>query len=401
MGRGMQNTYLRNPESLVADSHPTLAQRLRAMRRAVSSILLISFVLSPYGVLAAEPVADGAAPTNQRPLVTTVGTVPVVNIVPPGSNGISHNKYERFDVPIQGAVLNNSPAAVTSTLAGAITGNPNLTAGAARVILNEVTSNQPSSLLGQLEVAGPAARVVIANPNGITCDGCGFINTPHVQLAAARPFFEADKLRFELGNGRLDVGPLGLKALATRLDLIAGSIATTGPVESRDAVNMIAGGEASVDEDLNTHRNASGSTERQRVLVRPLQQSGIRTPGDRHRAERLRGVAQARARFADEPHDSHPLLRSGSRRRAGGISRRDRCRRTDRRRTGHRHRESWRNTCSRARPRQWTACSRCGSRHPVDVLATQCQVASRRSGHPDRCPTGRRLQLELRAGRHR
>ena len=180
--------------------------------------------------------------------------------MPPGSNGISHNKYERFDVPTQGAVLNNSQTSVTSTLAGAIAGNPNLTAGSARVILNEVTSNQPSSLLGQLEVAGPAARVVIANPNGITCDGCGFVNTPHVQIAAARPFFEGDTLRFELGAGRIDVGPLGLKTLATRLDFIAGQIATTGPMESLGAINMVAGGDASVGEDLSTRLTSSASS---------------------------------------------------------------------------------------------------------------------------------------------
>ena len=212
-------------------------------------------MLSPYGVLAAGPLPDTGAPTNQRPQVSTVGSVPVVNIVAPGSNGISHNKYERFDVPTQGAVLNNSPTAATSTLAGALSGNPNLTTGSARVILNEVTSNQPSSLLGQLEVAGQAARVVVANPNGITCDGCGFINTPQVQLAAARPFFAGDKLRFELGAGRLDVGPLGLKALATRLDFIAGQIATSGPIHSLSEINLIAGGSASVGEGLDTRLN--------------------------------------------------------------------------------------------------------------------------------------------------
>ena len=68
MGRRTQNTCLRDKQSLAVDSRATLAQRLRAMRRTVSSILLTSFVLSPYGALAAGPITDSAAPTSQRPL---------------------------------------------------------------------------------------------------------------------------------------------------------------------------------------------------------------------------------------------------------------------------------------------------------------------------------------------
>ncbi|MBK7662002.1 MAG: filamentous hemagglutinin N-terminal domain-containing protein [Sterolibacteriaceae bacterium] len=252
----------RDPAAAARTDRATLAQHLRAMRRGVACLVLTSFILSPYGVLAAGPSADTNAPANQTPAISAVGSVPVVNITTPGANGISHNKYQRFDVPTQGVVLNNSATAANSTLAGSIAGNPNLAGGSARVILNEVTSDQPSRLLGQIEVAGQAARVVVANPNGITCDGCGFINTPHVQLAAARPFFEGGILRFDLGVGRIDVGLLGLKALATRLDLIAGTIATTGPMESQREINFIAGGDASVDEDLISRVNGprAGST---------------------------------------------------------------------------------------------------------------------------------------------
>ena len=71
-------------------------------------------------------------------------------------------------------MLNNSATDVRSKLAGTIEGNSQLQHGSARIILNEVTGASPSSLLGVTEVAGQAASLVIANPNGITCSGCGF-----------------------------------------------------------------------------------------------------------------------------------------------------------------------------------------------------------------------------------
>ena len=71
-------------------------------------------------------------------------------------------------------------------LAGYIEGNPNLSGGPARIIVNEVMSDRPSELRGFLEVAGTKADVVIANPNGIYADGAGFLNTSRAILAAGR-----------------------------------------------------------------------------------------------------------------------------------------------------------------------------------------------------------------------
>ena len=56
---------------------------------------------------------------------------------------------------------------MTSTqMAGMIQGNPNLNPNSApaRVILNEVNSNNPSQLRGFMEVAGSKAQVIVANP---------------------------------------------------------------------------------------------------------------------------------------------------------------------------------------------------------------------------------------------
>ncbi|MCP5978969.1 filamentous hemagglutinin N-terminal domain-containing protein, partial [Klebsiella pneumoniae] len=77
---------------------------------------------------------------------------------------------------------NNSRANTSTQLAGMVAGNPNLAKGEARVILNEVNTRDPSRLNGYIEVAGQKAQVVIANPAGISCDGCGFINANRATL---------------------------------------------------------------------------------------------------------------------------------------------------------------------------------------------------------------------------
>ena len=67
-------------------------------------------------------------------------------------------------------------------MGGWVQGNPWLAKGEAKVILNEVNSSNPSQLKGYLEVAGKQAQVVIANPSGLICDGCGVINADRFNL---------------------------------------------------------------------------------------------------------------------------------------------------------------------------------------------------------------------------
>ncbi len=125
-------------------------------------------------VHAAGIVTDGSTATT----VTTVNQVDVVNIATPTAGGVSQNHFNRFSIDTNGAVMNNSTVNGTSNLAGQVQANSNLNAGAARIILNEVTSNKQSNLNGTTEIFGDNARYILSNPNGITCDGCGFIRTP-------------------------------------------------------------------------------------------------------------------------------------------------------------------------------------------------------------------------------
>ena len=124
------------------------------------------------------------------------------------------NLYTFFNVPERGAILNNSYNLSNTELAGYVQGNPSLMGGAARIIVNEVTSANPSELRGFLEVAGDRAGVVIANPNGILADGAGFLNTARVTLATGRTAMDAagNLATLRIDDGKVVITGKGLSA---------------------------------------------------------------------------------------------------------------------------------------------------------------------------------------------
>ncbi|MDB5841635.1 MAG: Polymorphic rane protein Filamentous hemagglutinin/Adhesin, partial [Herminiimonas sp.] len=158
--------------------------------------------------------------------------VPIVLIAPPSPAGVSRNQYSQFNVNANGLILNNSTGRVATSQAGWIAGNPQLGAPA-RIIVNEVAGAAPSRLLGTIEVAGRRADIVVANPNGITCDGCGFLNTGRASLTTGAPQFDgAGGLRaFDVRRGELTIGGNGLNAAnLEQLDLIARGMVFEGEV---------------------------------------------------------------------------------------------------------------------------------------------------------------------------
>ncbi len=123
-------------------------------------------------------------------------------------------------------------------MGGVILANSNLKDGStARIILNEVTGANASQLLGFAEVFGDRAQFVLANPNGITCNGCGFINTGRTTLATGLPRLQ-DGALVELdvdGSSVLSIEGTGLNAEdAEALDLLARTIRVQAPVNAQD-----------------------------------------------------------------------------------------------------------------------------------------------------------------------
>ncbi|MDR2502906.1 MAG: filamentous hemagglutinin N-terminal domain-containing protein, partial [Deltaproteobacteria bacterium] len=218
---------------------PSLSARLLLGYLALA--LIFQHVLTAR---ATQVVPDGSSRTS---LARSGGGVQVVNVAPPSPAGVSHNRYSRYDVSGQGLILNNSglgtynPAS-SSALGGHVELNPNMGHGPqARVILNEVTGGSVSELRGPTEIFGERADLVLANPNGITCAGCGFINTGRLSLITGSPAMTPEGaikdfalspqgvLRIEgAGAAAQGLEHGGSAELVSNLVRVAGSVKVTG-----------------------------------------------------------------------------------------------------------------------------------------------------------------------------
>ena len=188
--------------------------------------------------------ADKSAPGNQQPTVLQTGNgLPQVNIQTPSKGGVSRNQYSQFDVAEKGAVLNNARKAAQTQMAGWVQGNPNLARGEAKVILNEVNSANPSRLKGYVEVAGKKADVVIANPSGIQCDGCGVINAGRTTLTTGKAEVENGQLKgYHVKGGKVTVGQKGMdNSQSDYTDIIAEKAEIKGGVWSKKGIKVTTG----------------------------------------------------------------------------------------------------------------------------------------------------------------
>ena len=205
---------------------------------SLSGIIFLNPIVSVAAGLTLDPQAGGSATIGQAG-----NGVPVVNINAANGSGLSHNKFSEYNVGSNGLILNNSVNSVQNTqLGGYITGNTNLKGRAAQVILNEVTGSNRSILKGYTEVAGQAARVIVANPHGITCNGCGFINTPRATLTTGKPVINGQKLdHFQVDGGDISIEGAGLNASnIDQFDLITRSTKLNAELYAKK-LNVITG----------------------------------------------------------------------------------------------------------------------------------------------------------------
>ena len=190
-------------------------QKVSPARRALTWLVCYLVALQPV----MPAVAAAITPVTPGTQISAAGNgVPVVNIATPNAAGISHNQYQQYNVGKEGVILNNATGQLNATqLGGLIQNNPNLKAGhEAQAIINEVTGAGRSQLQGYTEVAGKAANVMVANPYGITCNGCGFINTPAATLTTGKPEFDSNGnlSALEVSKGTVSIEGQGLDGSA-------------------------------------------------------------------------------------------------------------------------------------------------------------------------------------------
>ncbi|MDS0862682.1 hemagglutinin repeat-containing protein, partial [Burkholderia pseudomultivorans] len=232
-------------ETATADGKSATGQTRARRRSSASGACAIAAGVAALGML---PAPSGAqivpTPGAGTQVIQTPNGLPQVNVARPSNAGVSVNTYNQFDVQKAGAILNNSATMVQTQQAGWINGNPNFGAGqAARIIVNQVNSPNPSQIRGTVEIAGARAELVLANPSGIFVDGGGFLNTSRATLTTGVPFYGADGslAGYNVNRGLVTVAGAGLNAAnIDQVDLIARAVQVNAAVYAKN-LNVIAG----------------------------------------------------------------------------------------------------------------------------------------------------------------
>lgn len=192
-----------------------------------SKFVVCMLCLMPASLLAASVEPDGGSATT---VYTDSRGRDVVMLAPANADRISHNTYTRFDVASNGVLLDNASVA-------------------AKTIINEVTSVNPSNINGELRVLGTRANVIIANPNGITLNGATFYNMGAVALSTGQLSYitRPNDLGFQdnpvltTTAGTISIEGEGLSGVMNRLDILAKEIKVSAPLinESENALSAM------------------------------------------------------------------------------------------------------------------------------------------------------------------
>ena len=111
--------------------------------------------------------------SSERTQVIRQGNTTTINIAPANIHGVSYNAYDQFNVGKHGVVFNNRESG-------------------AGMIINEVLSTEKSQLRGNMHVDGQKAHLIIANPNGIACNGCSVSGADQLTLTGGKIVFSLD-----------------------------------------------------------------------------------------------------------------------------------------------------------------------------------------------------------------
>ncbi|MBT0311067.1 filamentous hemagglutinin N-terminal domain-containing protein [Morganella morganii] len=125
------------------------------------SVISSTLFLAQFASAADITVNPASSETTQ---VVRQGSNTTINIAPANTQGVSYNAYDQFNVGKNGVVFNNRESG-------------------AGMIINEVLSTEKSQLRGNMHVDGKKAHLIIANPNGIACNGCSVTGVNSLNLA--------------------------------------------------------------------------------------------------------------------------------------------------------------------------------------------------------------------------
>ncbi|MGE4799831.1 hemagglutinin repeat-containing protein [Yersinia hibernica] len=184
------------------------------------------------------PDTNSNAPTISE----SANGTPTVNIINPNDNGISHNKFEDFNVGPDGLIFNNSIQDGVSSIGGYIIKNGQLQQEASAII-SEVTGAKGSYLNGTMEVFGKKADLIIANENGISVNGVSTINANNLTLSTGRvEYGENGNVQLNVNRGLIAVEGQGLSTEGlTHFDMISRTVKLDGEVSGSADIKVVAG----------------------------------------------------------------------------------------------------------------------------------------------------------------
>lgn len=134
------------------------------------SVISSTLFLAQFASAADITVNPASSETTQ---VVRQGSNTTINIAPANTQGVSYNAYDQFNVGKNGVVFNNRESG-------------------AGMIINEVLSTEKSQLRGNMHVDGKKAHLIIANPNGIACNGCSVSGADQLTLTGGKIVFSQD-----------------------------------------------------------------------------------------------------------------------------------------------------------------------------------------------------------------
>ena len=213
---------------------------------AISTVLLAALNTASADGLVAVDGPRGTA------LVGGDAAVPVIDIVAPNAQGLSHNRWQDYNVGASGLVLNNSVAAGQAQIGQRkidVGANAQFDNRAANTILNEVVGVRGSSINGEQVIFGEDADYVLSNPNGILLNNArmaiGQVHT--ASFVVGIPVVEAgqitayDTRASTSAERRLIVGNAGLDISAGSLQLIAPTMIKVGHINAGGDMTVLLG----------------------------------------------------------------------------------------------------------------------------------------------------------------